>query len=89
MTDTGLLYNAGWFRLGVRNGIRRFWPTRFEEEPLELAQRVLEKPVLVDDTLWLDESEYRMVADFPQGFFLDRVACIGDDTVIAGLWILR
>jgi hypothetical protein len=94
VTDTGYLRGAGLFRLGVRGGVLRYWPVSFPQEELELAERVLERPVIEEPTHWLDGDELPVVADFPMRFYVDEVACRVDawgrgDTQKIWLWLLE
>jgi hypothetical protein len=95
ITDTGYLARAGLFRLGVRNGLLRYWPVGEQPEPEpELAEQVLEKPVIEEKTHWLDGDELPVVADFPADFYADEVACRVDawgrgDTQKIWLWLLE
>ncbi len=95
ITDTGYLHGAGLFRLGVRGGVLRYWPVGgFPEPKLELAERVLENPVMVDETHWLNGDELPVVADFPMEFYAKVVACRVDawgkgDTQKIMVWVLN
>jgi hypothetical protein len=94
VTDTGRLANAGLLRLGVRGDRLRYWPVGGQpERELELAERVLERPVAVEETHWLDGDELPVVADFPMRFYADEVACRVDawgkgDTQRVWIWVL-
>ena len=94
ITDTGYLYRAGYFRLGVRAGCLRYWSvSEPPEEDWELAERVLNRAVVQDKTHWLDGDELPVVADFPQWYFAREVACKVDgwgkgDTTRIWLWVL-
>jgi len=93
VADSGYLYSAGLWRLGVKGGVLRYWPASFEVGKLELAKRVLVKPVVADDTVWLDDRLLRIVADFPSEFYRDEVACSpnapgGPDTEEVWLWLI-
>lgn len=77
VTDTGLLYEAGYFRLGISRFTKqlRYWP-------------VIEgTPVLTDTIEWQEDATYKVVADFPQQFFLDEIACDGDETLKVRMYI--
>ena len=92
VTDTGRLYNAGLFRLGVRDGHLRYWSVSKIEEDWELAERVLERSVLEADTEWLKDIAFPVVADFPEKFFARYVACRVDawgkgDTTEVMIWV--
>jgi hypothetical protein len=73
--DTGHLYSAGLHRLGIRGGIKHYWSLPPEPQELDLAVRVLEKPVIEEETVWLEEETYRYVADFPVQYFRQAVSC--------------
>lgn len=94
IADTGKLYRVGRFRLGVRVGCLRYWPVGEPEvQELEMAERVLERPVLEPETQWLEGVSWPVVADFPQLYFAREVACRVDawgngDTTKVAIWIL-
>ena len=95
ITDTGHLYRAGLFRLGIRDGILCYWPaSKPEEQTLTLAEQVLKIPVYEPHTEWLQDEAYLVVADFPMKYFARVVACKtdgwgkGDTTRIVGMWVL-
>ena len=71
MTDTGNLYKAGRFRLGVSKFTKqlRYWPV------LEAT------PVLTGTVEWKEDITHKIVADFPRQFFLNRIACNGSETL--------
>ena len=88
------MYSAGLWRRGVKNGVLRYWPSSFEVGKLELAERALIKPVVTEDTEWLEERSYRFVLDFPSTFYREHVACASDapggpDTEMVWLWLVR
>ena len=78
VTDTGNLYKAGRFRLGESRFTKqlRYWPV------------VDATPVLTNTIEWREEKTHEIVADFPRDFFLDKIACDGDETLEIELWIL-
>ena len=93
VTDTGYLYRAGLFRLGVRSDCRRYWWVgEPPEEDWELAERVLDRAVLEPETEWLEGEVYSVVADFPMKYFARVVACKVDgwgkgDTTRVWVWV--
>jgi len=90
VTDTGYLTSAGWFRLGIRDGIQHYWALESEPEALELAVRVLEEPVVEADTIWLEEARYRVVVDFPEEFFRQHVSCgVMYPGPVVAVWVLE
>lgn len=79
ITDTGPLYKAGRFRLGISKFTqqRRYWPV------------VDATPVLTDTIDWQEDTTYKVVADFPRDFFLDKIACDGNETLRVRIYIPR
>ena len=77
ITDTGNLYQAGCFRLGMSKATKqlRYWPVWDAT------------PVLTNTIEWKEDKIHRVVADFPRDFFLDRVACDGNETVEARIYV--
>lgn len=79
VTDTGPLYKAGRFRLGISRFTQqlRYWPV------------VEGTPVLTDTIEWKQDATHKVVADFPRQFFLDKIACDGNETLEVRMYILR
>ena len=78
ITDTGPLYKAGRFRLGVSRVTKqlRYWPV------WDVT------PVLTGAVEWREDQVYRVIVDFPRDFYLDEVVCDGDETMKVKLLLL-
>jgi len=78
VTDTGRLYKAGWWRLGVRGSVRRYW--HVDED---WGEPVL--PYTPIPTKWLEDKSYQMVLDFPI-YFRKSIPCKPGKTMKVAVW---
>jgi hypothetical protein len=69
VTDTGYLYAAGRFRLGIRDGVKHYWSVPAESDGVAPVA-----PVVESGTTWLSDYSYRIVVDFPEDFFKAQVS---------------
>lgn len=83
VTDTGYLESTKGgeplrFRLGISRLTKqlRYWPVGDVE------------PVLADAIEWREDRAYKVVADFPRDFFLDKIVCGGNKTLKVKLLII-
>jgi len=83
VTDTGQLYKAGRFRLGISRFTNqlRYWPV--------VPNAANSVPVLQDTIDWQGEGAitHRIVADFPRDFFLDEISCDGNETLEVRIYV--
>jgi len=46
-------------------------------------------PVLTDTVSWKEDTTHKIVADFPRQFFLDKIACDGNETLKVRIYVWK